>query len=286
MTKLQRRALLALAVVGLAVGAALVGGWWWLRVPVIDADVPTAKALFARVLNGESELEPRAISSLAGALEREPGNAQAQLWYGLANMHALLRTRELPYAIRASRAFDRAVELDPSDTSAAGWRAFFAYQAAKSRGRDLTEARRALLEASERDPRFTPFLAAVSLAPLPLSTGYPRAVLGPLEAIEDCGDGTSHTCRVSPLFPHGAEGYHATIGDLRVRLGDVEGGRRAYARALEMQSAADWPYRQAFVEWTEGAEERAAQLTNADPSDDPPVFFATGARACAACHER
>lgn len=286
MARIKRGALIALAVGAAMVGAAVIGGWWWLRVPVIDADVPTAKALFARVLNGETELEPRAISSLAGALEREPDNAQAWLWYGLANMHALIRTRELPYAIRAQRAFDRAVELDPSDTSAAGWRAFFAYQAAKSRGRDLTEPRRALLEASERDPRFTPFLAAVSLAPLPLSTGYPRAVLPPLEAIEDCGDGTSYSCRVSPLFPHGAEGYHATIGDLRVRIGDVEGARRAYAEALEMESAATWPYRDAFVAWTGTAEERAARLTNDDPGDDPPVFFAAGERACAACHER
>ena len=285
MVKWKRRVSIAAVLLVVVIGAAAVGLWWWLRVPAIEANAPTAMALFARVLNGEQDLEPRAIAALAGAVEAEPNNARARLWYALANMHALIRTRELPYAIRASRAFDRAVELDPSDTSAAGWRAFFAYQAAKSRGEDLSEPRDALLEASARDPRFTPFLAAITLARMPLSSGYPQRVLGPLEAIEDCGDGTSYTCRLSPLFPHGAEGFHTTLGDLRVRLGDVEGGRRSYARALTMPNAATWPYRAAFVQWSEGAERRAEQLTNDDPSDDPPIFFATGPRACATCHE-
>jgi hypothetical protein len=182
-------------------------------------------------------------------------------------------------------AIERAVELDAADTGAEGWRAFFAYQAARSRGHDLGAARTALLDASADDPRFTPFLAAVSLARMPLSSGYPERVLEPLLAIEDCGDGTSHSCRNSPLNPHGAEGYHATVGDLKLRLGDVEGARRSYARALEMESAATWPYRDAFESWVQSAESRAAALANED-EDGPPIFFATGERACASCHER
>lgn len=286
MKRWRRRVVLALAVVAALLGAAALGGWWWLRVPVVDASWPVAQARFAGVLNGDLEQEDHAISSLAGALEREPENASAQLWFGLANMHAFIRRRELPYAIRASRAFDRAVELDPSDTSAAGWRAFFAYQTARARDEDLEAPRQALMDAAARDPRFTPFLAALVLTPMPLESGWPARALPPLEAIEDCGDGTSHTCRVSPLFPHGAEGYHATLGDVRIRLGDVDGGRRAYARALEMESASTWPYREAFEAWAASAEERAAQLGDDDPSNDPPVLFATGDRACATCHER
>lgn len=268
----------------------LLGGYWWLRVPVIPSSFADAKACFAEVMNGDLSRESEAISRLAGAIEAEPENAEAQLWYGLANLHAYLRLRERPYAIRASMAFDDSVELDGTNVSAAGWRAFFNYQAARSREQDLGAARAALLDASDNDPRFTPFLAAVSLARMPLSSGYPERVLAPLVAIEDCGDGTSHTCRNSALNPHGAEGYHATVGDLKLRLGDLEGARQSYARALEMESADTWPYREAFVSWVQNAEVRATALANQYDSEregeETPIFFASGERACASCHER
>lgn len=274
-------ALLAAAAVSLA------GIWWWVRIPPADVPFATARALQVRVLNGEAALEAEALSALVGATRREPDNGAAQLWLGLAHLHAFLaHDRPLLGAIRTSVALDRAALLDPRDTSAAGWRAFFAYQAARSRGRGVDEARAELLEASERDPRFTPFLAAVSLARMPLESGVPEALLAPLEAIEDCGDGTSHSCRTNDLHPHGAEGYHATVGDLRVRLGDLEGGRRAYAQAFAVPSAERWPYRDAFLDWVEAADGRAAALTDGDGENDPPIFFATGERACAVCHRR
>ncbi|MFK8002290.1 MAG: hypothetical protein AB8H86_22025 [Polyangiales bacterium] len=274
-----------LAFLALGLVAAL-GGYWWLRVPVIPSSLPDARARFVQVMNGDSRLEEEAISMLAGAIDAQPDSAEAQLWFGLANLHAYLRLRQRPYAIRASMAFDNAVELDGEDTSAAGWRAFFNYQAARSRGLDLDVARDELMSASENDPRFTPFLAAVSLARMPLSSGYPERVLAPLLAIEDCGDGTSHTCRNSELNPHGAEGYHATVGDLKLRLGDLEGARISYARALTMESAATWPYRDAFESWVQSAESRAASFASggAGAEVETPVFFASGERACASCH--
>ena len=279
------RALVGLMVLG---AIAALAGYLWLRVPVIASDFASAEARFTQVLGGEAELEPEALSMLAGAREAEPENARAELWFGLANMHSYLQRRELPYAIRAARALERAAELDTSNTSAEGWRAFFSYQAARSREEDLDAPRDALLAASAADPRFTPFLAAVSLAPMPLSSGYPERVLTPLVAIEDCGDGTSHTCRTNALNPHGAEGYHATVGDLHLRLGDVEAAKRSYARALSMESAATWPYREAFESWAQDAESRAAALANEEEwiEDASSIFFASGERACACCHER
>lgn len=285
MARSRRRWLTALAVVAILAGLAL-GAWWWLRIPPRDASLPEARAIATRVLNGETALRGRALSSLAGAVERDPDDPEAHLWLGLTSFHALVDTGELRYAIHTERHLERAAALDPGDGSTEGWRAFFAYQKARSRGEDLAAPRAALLEAGRRDPGFTSFLVAVALAPMPLESGYPQRVLPPLEAIEDCGDGTSHTCRTGPLFPHGAEGYHATVGDLHVRLGDVEAGRASYARALAVPSAPDWPYREAFLRWVDGAEERARRSTDDDPADDPPVFFATDERACAACHRR
>ena len=277
-------ALLAL----LLLGALGVGGFfWWLRVPPTDASTAEAVALFTEVMNGATEKRPEALSALAGALDRDPEDARAQLWFGLANLHGYLEHRELPYAIRATRAFEEAAALAPENPSAEGWRAFFAYQAAESREEDMAEPTRELLEAAAADPSFTSFLAAVSLADRPLESGLPQRTLAPLEAAGDCGDGTSWTCRTGELFPHGPEGYHATVGDLRVRLGDLEGGQESYARALEMPAAARWPYRDAFEAWVEAAPERARRFADDDPSNDPEdIFFAPGDRACATCHER
>lgn len=146
--------------------------------------------------------------------------------------------------------------------------------------------RQALLDAAEADPSFTSFLAAVSLAELPLDSGLPQRTLAPLEAAADCGDGTSWSCRTSTLFPHGAEGYHATVGDLRVRLGDLQGGQQSYALALTMPAADRWPYREAFERWVRAAPDRAARFTDDDASNDPEdIFFASGERACASCHQ-
>ena len=174
--------------------------------------------------------------------------------------------------------------LDPSNGSAEGWRAFFQYMAARRRERGLQAATEALFAAGRADPRFSSFLVAVAVADAPLSSGLPQRALGPLEAAGDCGDGTTYTCRVSTLHPHAPEGYHATLGDLKVRLGQVDAGRAEYRKALEMPTARTWPYRERFERWIESAEARAAQLTNDTPDDDPPVFFAHGPLACAACH--
>lgn len=273
--------LLALA----ALGGLLV--WRWIRVAPTESNTADAVALFTEVMNGDDERELEALSALAGAMENDPHDGRAALWFGLANLNGLLRHGELPYAIRASMAFERAVELDPSNGSAEGWRAFFAYQAAERRGRDLTGARRELLAAAEADPGFTVFLSTVALADYPLSSGIPQTLLEPLVAAGDCGDGTTTSCRASRLFPHGAEGYHATLGDLRIRLGDLEGGGREYAAALAVPAASSWPYREAFESWVEGADARAATFTDTDEANDArPIFFATGERACATCHRR
>ncbi|MCA9532236.1 MAG: hypothetical protein KC593_01105 [Myxococcales bacterium] len=281
-----RRIATGVAVVTLVGGLAALGLWLWVRVPPTDASPEEAMAVFAEVLNGATERRPSALSALAGALAREPQNGRVQLYFGLANLHGFLEHREMPYAIRASRAFARAAVLLPDDPSAEGWRAFFEYQAAESREEDLREPTRALLAAAAADPSFTSFLAAVALADRPLASGLPQQTLAPLEAAGACADGTTYGCRTGPLFPHGAEGYHATLGDLRVRLGDLEGGRQSYARALEMPAADSWPYRAQFERWVEGAEARAAAFADADTTNDPDVFFAHGPRACAACHER
>ena len=287
MPRWLRRLLLALAVL-LGLGAlGVLGLWLWIRVPPQAATRDEAIAAFTAVMNGATDQRPDALGKLAGALEDRPDDAKLWLWYGLANLHGFLEHREMPYAIRASRAFERAAELDPADPSNEGWRAFFAYQAAESREESMEEPTRELLAASAADPSFTSFLAAVSLADLPLDTGLPQRTLAPLEGAADCGDGTTHTCRTSPLNPHGAEGFHVTLGDLRIRLGDLEGGQESYARARTMPAVASWPYRAAFEEWAVGAEDRARRFADEDPTNDPEhVFFATGERACATCHER
>jgi hypothetical protein len=272
------------AVLALAALAGIIV-WQWIRIAPTESDTEHAVALFTEVMNGDSEREPEALSALAGAMENDPRDGRAALWFGLANLNGLLRHGELPYAIRASMAFERAVELDPSNHSAEGWRAFFAYQAAERRELDLEGPRRELLAAAEGDPGFTVFLSAIALADYPLASGVPQTLLDPLIAAGDCGDGTTTSCRASPLFPHGAEGYHATLGDLRIRLGDLEGGRREYAAALAVPAAASWPYRDAFQSWVEGADARAATFTDTDEANDArPIFFATGDRACATCH--
>ena len=255
-----------------------------IRVDPIDADTPTAIARFTEVLNGNKAKEQEALRSLAGAIERDPEDAKAWLWYGLANMFIFIQKDETPYAIRTSYALTKAVQLDPAYKSSEGWRAFFEYMAAENRGKDPAEAIETLLAAGEADPDFTSFLVAIALAREPLSSGLPQKALGPLEAVGDCGDGTTYTCRLAMLHPHAPEGYHATLGDLKVRLGDLEGGLAEYKKALQMPSAGTWPYRSAFEEWVEGASKRAELLTNDNLEDDPAVFFASGQRACLSCH--
>lgn len=272
-------ALMILAVVG------MYAVWRILRVEPIESDTPTAVARFTEVLNGNAELEQDALRHLAGAIQNDPTDARARLWFGLANMFIFIQTDQLPYAIRTSQALTTAVSLDPSNKSAEGWRAFFEYMAARNRGRDLDKETEALVAAGRADPRFSSFLVAIALADRPLSTGLPQQVLGPLEAAGDCGDGTTYTCRTTGLHPHAAEGYHATLGDLKVRLGDLEGGRAEYQKALSMKSAQTWPYRAAFDKWVDEAPARASRFMNASDEDDPPVFFAHGRRACLACHE-
>ncbi len=267
-------------------GVGVYSFWSAVTVDPIAADTTTAVARFTEVLNGDQEGEDEAIRMLAGALEKNPDDARAWLWFGLANMHAFILNDKLPYAIRTSRALSKAAALDPANKSAEGWRAFFQYMASRRRGSDRTEETKALFAAGRADPRFSSFLVAIAVASEPLASGLPQRALPPLEAAGDCGDGSTMTCRVASLHPHAPEGYHATLGDLKVRLGMVEEGRAEYRKALAMPTAQTWPYRERFERWVDSAAERADRLTNASPEDDPPVFFAHGKLACAACHHR
>jgi hypothetical protein len=95
--------------------------------------------------------------------------------------------------------------------------------------------------------------------------------------------GPKRVCWNTEHTPHGVEGFFLYMGDALLKRGDAATAKLIYANARNSPQYASWPFRTQLDDRIASADAWAARLTDADPSNDPPLINAAP-NACASCH--
>jgi hypothetical protein len=95
--------------------------------------------------------------------------------------------------------------------------------------------------------------------------------------------GPKRVCWNTPHTPHGVEGFFLYMGDALVRQGDAATAKAIYANARKSPAYAGWPFQAVLDQRIASADDWAARLADADPTNDPELINAAPI-ACASCH--
>jgi hypothetical protein len=206
--------------------------------------------------------------------------------------------------------FQQAVELDPSDARYLGFLAS-ATLAEGSIHHDEAETRRGyyiMLDAIKAWPEFNLFTAGYTMSSLPASSKrYKQALEWEWQNLDVCAGekvdrntgayakymklstdrGPKRVCWNSSLAPHNFEGFFLNMGDMEVKAGNWQGGRKLYENAKLSATYAQWAYRQVLEERIQKAQQNVALFgsTHGVASSKGPSMMGSSPYACAACHQ-
>jgi hypothetical protein len=91
------------------------------------------------------------------------------------------------------------------------------------------------------------------------------------------------TCWNGGIVSHVWEGAQLIAGDIFVKAGDAEQGRRLYNAAKLSPTYDHWPFRQVLDRRISEADERMALYLDGDDTNDPPTWMDEH-RLCVGCH--
>jgi hypothetical protein len=276
-----------------------------------------ADELFWQTLHGAryDEIQP-ALEALTAAYLQTPDDAVTAAhaaWLHVWRVSERTRLAEIPATItddiRVSRRyFHEAVELDPSEARYLG---FLASMTLAEGTIDKEEAtiRRGyymLLDAIRAWPEFNLFTGGYVLSQKPAdSDQFKEGLEWQWRTLDLCvgekvdranpdyakymkletREGPKRVCWNSWIAPHNFEGFFLNMGDMLVKSGDWQTGRKIYAIAKLAHEYPTWPHRDVLEQRIQSAEANMA-LFNAPPSRDKPVMMINSTISCMACHQQ
>ena len=253
--------------------------------PAAPQEVEDAIDLCYEALQGDVAKRQAGLDALKAATEKYPNEGRAFLFLGMCSLAALAEDNDVTVLSDIDPALVRAIELMPEDRRIPGWLATVRVQTARilNDAEALETAIAEMIAAAELYPEFNNVSLAIAFAQFPLETPYPDMAVDALEAIKDCGE-TDDKCTDNEAAPHNVPGSLMLFGDVYARTGDVETARGYYEQALEQPSSSTWTFGADAEAIIEGLDERVANWTDADATNDP-AFFLSGIRTCRSCHQ-
>jgi hypothetical protein len=97
--------------------------------------------------------------------------------------------------------------------------------------------------------------------------------------------GPKRVCWNSWIAPYNFEGFFLNMGDMLVKLGEVEPAKKIYAIAKLSKDYDSWRYKELLDARIAQAGERAARFQLPDPAQHPEIMFRS-AHSCTACHAK
>ena len=273
-----------------------------------------ADALFWATFHGGRYAQiPAALEALTGAYLADPGDAVSAAhiaWLHIWRLSERNRLAAVPTtitddAVLARRYFQEAVDLKAAEPRYLGFLAS-ATLAEGAIHHDERLTRRGyfmMLDAIKAWPEFNLFTAGYVLSTEPAdSKNFRQAVDWQWQDVDACiGEkidranpdlarfmhlattaGQKRTCWNSWIAPHNFEGFFLNMGDMLVKAGDWQTGRRLYENARLSPVYSQWPFRDVL-------EERIRNAPANTPAFRTPAnkfMMADSAFSCMACHQQ
>lgn len=265
---------------------------------------------------GQYDEIPRALEVLTAAYLDTPNDAVTAAHIGWLHNWRVAEWRRLPGRsatitddiVLARRYFEESHQLDPSDARVQGFLAGHLVAEGTVHG-DEALVRRGyylMLDAIDAWPEFNLFTGGYVMSRLPPdSPRFREGLEWEWRNLDECAgeridradpdyfgryghletkEGRKRVCWNSWIAPHNLEGFFLNMGDMLVKSGDWETGRKIYANALRVPGYEDWPYAKILESRIEQAEENVAAFNGAPGAPDRPIMIQSRF-ACMACHE-
>jgi hypothetical protein len=279
-----------------------------------------ADALFwATFHGGEYAQAPVALDALTAAYLASPTDAVTAAHIGWLHIWRLSERQRLATvpatitdeAVLARRYFQEAVALHPGEPRYLGFLAS-ATLAEGAIHQDERLTRRGyfmLLDAIKGWPEFNLFTAGYVLSAQPVeSKNFKQALNWQWQDIDDCvgeqvdrknpdfakymhlatTEGKKRACWNSWIAPHNFEGFFMNMGDMLVKAGDWQTGRKIYEDARLSPSYSQWPFRETLEGRIRDAQDNVALFSSnrsVNGAAGKPMMI-DSPFSCVACHQQ
>jgi hypothetical protein len=279
-----------------------------------------ADALFWTTLHGGQydQIQP-ALEALTNAYLANPTDAVTAAHIGWLHIWRLGESHRLAAvpatitdeAVLARRYFHEAVALRPGEARYLGFlaSATLAEGAIHKDERVTRHGYFLLLDAINAWPEFNLFTAGYVMSAQPAdSRNFKQAVAWQWQDLDACVDqrvdrrspdftrfmhlattqGKKRVCWNTWIAPHNFEGFFLNMGDMLVKAGDWQMGRKLYENARLSPTYGQWPYREVLEQRIRQAPENGA-VFNAPGEPKVPAdqqLMINSSFACMACHQQ
>lgn len=102
---------------------------------------------------------------------------------------------------------------------------------------------------------------------------------------QETDTGDKRVCWNSQIAPHNFEGFFLNMGDMQVKAGDVETGRKLYNNAKLSSTYSHWKFRQILEDRIRDASDNVAAF-NAPQEGQGKSIMVASSFSCLACHQQ
>jgi hypothetical protein len=259
-----------------------------------------ADALFWQTLHtGNYEEISSALNALTGAYLADPSDAVTAAHIGWMHIWRLSESARLDKApstitddaMLARRYFQEAVKLNPRDARYLGFLAS-ATVVEGSIHQDEKLTRRGyylLLDSIDAWPEFNLFTAGFTMSRQPASSvRFKQALEWQWQTLDLCvhqkvdrkdpsfanymsratTEGKNRVCWNSWIAPHNFEGFFLNMGDMLVKAGDWQTGRKIYSNAMLSPAYEQWRFREVLERRIANAQANVAVFNAPEPFPD------------------
>jgi uncharacterized protein YceK len=235
-------------------------------------------------------------------------------WLHIWRLSERQRLDSVPAAITddatlSRKYFEDAVALNPDDARYLGFLAS-ATLAEGSIHQDEAETRRGyylMLDAIKAYPEFNLFTAGYTMSGQPAgSDRYKQALEWQWQNLDVCvgekvdrksaeyakympqatDKGIKRVCWNTWIAPHNFEGFFLNMGDMQVKSGDWQTGRKLYENAKLSPTYAQWNFREVLEQRIRDAEQNVAAFSAKPNAANYKPLMGSSSFSCVACHQQ
>jgi len=283
-----------------------------------SAQALSADELFWSTLHGADyeHIEPTLEAETAAYLSAT-NDAVTTAHVGWLHIWRLSETRRLTAvpatitdeATLSRKYFEEAVSLNPDDARYLGFLAS-ATLAEGSIHQDEAETRRGyylMLDAIKAYPEFNLFTAGYTMSGQPAdSDRYKQALEWQWQNLDVCvgekvdrnsaeyakympqatDKGIKRVCWDTWIAPHNFEGFFLNMGDMQVKSGDWQTGRKLYENAKLSSTYAQWHFRDVLEQRIREAQQNVAAFNAKPNTANYKPLMGASSFSCVACHQQ
>ena len=283
-----------------------------------SAQALSADELFWNTLHGaDYEHIAQALEAETAAYLSAPNDAVATAhvgWLHIWRLSERQRLTAVPATITddatlSRKFFEEAVALNPDDARYLGFLAS-ATLAEGSIHQDEAETRRGyylMLDAIKAYPEFNLFTAGYTMSSQPAdSDRYKQALAWQWQNLDVCvgekvdrksaayakympqatDKGIKRVCWNTWIAPHNFEGFFLNMGDMQVKSGDWQTGRKLYENAKLSSTYAQWNFREVLEQRIRDAQQNVAAFNAKPGAANYKPLMGASSFSCVACHQQ